>query len=311
MPKKFSDADEIERTKKARWAQRQLDHQVRYLSMLRQSRRATENLGNRADPRIDELIKEGEALRFRLAGLSGMRMAHRKRATAHRHDPTHDCVVFLDECGAPSLNASDIFPVFTLAAVITTAEHYDRNLDLQWRVWKGTNLGDQDYPVHEPEVRGRSGRFGDELSSEVLGALGEFLHVADFSLAACTIHRAELRAQLDPERLDETLPDQIYLMAMDFIFERIVQHLDICYPGGKAMVIAESRGPKEDALLQYEFARLHLDGTSYIGDSFFRRRLHPGISFRSKSEHCTGLQLADLCLKVFPWHERYEGLEKS
>ena len=65
MSKQFSDADEIERTKKSRWAQLQLDHQVQYLSMPRQAKRAAGNLGSPADLRLDELITEGDALRFR------------------------------------------------------------------------------------------------------------------------------------------------------------------------------------------------------------------------------------------------------
>ena len=47
-------------------------------------------------------------------------------------------------------------------------------------------------------------------------------------------------------------------------------------------------------LLQYEFTRLMLDGTSYIGDSWFRHSLRPGITFEGKDTNNTGLQLADL-----------------
>jgi hypothetical protein len=87
-------------------------------------------------------------------------------------------------------------------------------------------------------------------------------------------------------------------MSLDFLFERIVMVLDTRFKGGKAKVIAESRGPKEDALLQYEFARLHLEGTSYISAAWFRQQLHPGIHFEAKGgTYATGLQLADLAAR--------------
>jgi len=71
--------------------------------------------------------------------------------------------------------------------------------------------------------------------------------------------------------------------------------LEAQFNGGRAKVIAESRGAKEDALLQYEFARLHLDGTSYIASAWFRQQLHPGIHFEPKGgPNASGLQLADL-----------------
>ena len=137
-------------------------------------------------------------------------------------------------------------------------------------------------------------------------------------------------------------------MALDFMMERIAIVLDGELNGAVAQVIAESRGPKEDASLQYEFARLHLDGTSYIAPSWFRQSLLPGISFQGKDVNNTGLQIADLLarpiaekvsdkrrkpylwtearsklsqgretknsilgLKIMPWRERYTEIWKS
>lgn len=93
-----------------------------------------------------------------------------------------------------SLNAAPTFLVFTLMAVITTVEHYERKLGTEWTKWKATNLGDPSYPVHEPEVRGRSGKFEGETGS----AIRRIPLLGDFALASCTIHRTELTAQMDP-----------------------------------------------------------------------------------------------------------------
>jgi hypothetical protein len=137
-------------------------------------------------------------------------------------------------------------------------------------------------------------------------------------------------------------------MALHFVAERLAIALDKLFGGGRAHVVAESRGPKEDALLQYEFARLQLDGTSYVSASFFRQQLCPGIDFRDKKRSETGLQFADLLarpcaekvldpastparwpelrsklcptqetansilgLKIIPWDERYVEVWKS
>ena len=86
----------------------------------------------------------------------------------------------------------------------------------------------------------------------------------------------------------------IYDMALDFLCERIVMALDEEYEGAKGEMIAEARGPKDDARLQHEFVRLHLDGTSYIASSWFRQQLSPAIDFKTKRENVPGLQLADL-----------------
>jgi hypothetical protein len=221
-------------------------------------------------------------------------------------------------------------------------------LDPQWRGWKATNLGSGDASIHEPDVRKREGPFAGQRGAAVVNSLADFLKGAEFDVVACAINRVEYRKVAFPDPLDATLPDHMYLFAMDVLFERIAMVLDKMFAGGRAEVIVESRGPREDALLQYEFARLHLDGTSYIGDAFFRSRLRPGITFLGKTQNCTGLQLADLVarpisekvadpivtperwsevrtklsqgketkhsilgLKIAPWNETYEALWES
>jgi hypothetical protein len=130
--------------------------------------------------------------------------------------------------------------------------------------------------------------------------------------------------------------------------ERIVMILEGQFNGSRAFVYAEARGPLEDALLQHEYVRLQLDGTSYVSPSWFRHQLTPAILFRTKKDNVTGLQIADLLarpcgekvlnlpttpnrwldfrtklcpgqetahsilgLKIVPWHDRYEDIGKS
>jgi hypothetical protein len=170
----------------------------------------------------------------------------------------------------------------------------------------------------------------------------------DFTAIAVVVHRPDYVQDFGIGPVDASLPAHIYWMALDFLMERVVLTLDGELNGAVAHVIAESRGPKEDASLQYEFARLHLDGTSYIRPSWFRQALLPGISFQGKEVNSTGLQIADLLtrpvadkvsdkrrtpymwreardklcqgqetknsilgLKIMPWRERYKELWKS
>ena len=93
---------------------------------------------------------------------------------------------------------------------------------------------------------------------------------------------------------DKSLPAHIYSMTLDFLMERLVMVLDNKYNGARAHIVAEGHGPLEDALLQYEYVRLLLDGTSYISPSWFRQRLASSIIFQTKKDNCTGLELADL-----------------
>ena len=117
---------------------------------------------------------------------------------------------------------------------------------------------------------------------------------------------------------------------------------------GIRTIVAESRGPREDALLQYEYVRPLLDGTSYISPTWFRQRLSASITFMTKKDYCSGLELADLLarpcaekiinpttnpvrwsefklklcdgketahsilgLKTMPWRKCYDGIWKS
>jgi hypothetical protein len=156
-------------------------------------------------------------------------------------------------------------------------------------------LKNADFVIHEPEIRSKLGPWRDPGRADVLKGLGNLLSQLDYALVACVLRRPEYLAQFGQKAPDESLPGHPYLMSLDFLIERVVMVLEAQFNGGRAKVIAESRGAREDALLQHEFARLHLDGTSYIASSWFRQQLHPGIHFEGKGGvYATGLQLADL-----------------
>ncbi len=86
-------------------------------------------------------------------------------------------------------------------------------------------------------------------------------------------------------------------MCLDFVVERYVHFL--YYIGGDAhgIVLAESRGPLEDAKVQQEYVRLMIEGTQYHSASWFRYQLAPFIKFLPKQSNHTGLQIADLAAR--------------
>ncbi len=88
----------------------------------------------------------------------------------------------------------------------------------------------------------------------------------------------------------QAYPYHYCLMAL---LERYVLWLESA--GSCGDVMAESRGRKENKQLSESYARLYLQGTSYVSNKMFQRRLSTKeLKIRSKQANIAGLQLADL-----------------
>lgn len=288
------DVADLEQSRELRIARRQLEKQEEYEALLRRAAIVRQDAGQTVDPDLAELIHRAQSRRSELQLQVDGRIFPRKRPKASVPHPSCNCLIFLDECGAHHLTAVDAFPVFCLAAVVVREADY-QGLDLQFTAWKARDLASANFVVHEPDIRNRLGPWRSPRREAVLEALRQILERLDFTVVASVLRRPAYVNQWGLASPDRSLPNHPYLMSLDFLFERIVMTLQARFNGGRAKVIAESRGPKEDALLQYEFARLHLEGTSYISAAWFRQQLHPGIHFEGKGGvYATGLQLADL-----------------
>jgi hypothetical protein len=288
------DPKDLEASRALRVARRRLESLEEYAALLRRAKSLLPAAGLPADVGIGQLIQSADRHRANLQLAAEGRISQRRRPKASVPKPSDSCLVFLDECGAHTLNSKDPFPVFCLAAVIVRERVYP-DLDLIVRAWKATHLKNADFVIHEPDIRARVGPWRDPGREVVLEALRALISQVDFAVVTCVVRRSEYVAQFGEAAPDESLPEHPYLMTLDFLIERVVMVLEEHFDGGRAKVIAESRGAKEDALLQHEFARLHLDGTSYIAPAWFRQQLHSGIHFEAKGRtYATGLQLADL-----------------
>jgi hypothetical protein len=270
------------------------------LAHLEAARRA--QLGHGGDcSAIDEAIVRARNEVLKLAGWAEERMEPRRRVpvvqrTEHS-PPRRRFLIFLDECGVHTLDPdNDPFPVFCLSAVLIDAEKY-LAVDRAWKTWKATWLGSWQHRVHEPDARRRSHFFHhDDPATEqaLIDSLAGQLAALDFTCVSAVIDKRSLKELYPDGKVDDFLPSSTYLMCVDFVFERVVHFL--YHEGEDALgdVTAESRGLREDAEVQSEFLRLHLEGTQFLAEQFFRNQLRPHIEFERKEANLSGLQIADL-----------------
>lgn len=292
-----STPEEMAASRNSRVAARQLERQERYVALLRQAK-SQHQIGDAEH--LDRAINQGDTELHKIRAAAGGRIMPRRRPTKSTPESSIQCRIYLDECGSHSLGLNDGYDVFVLGAVIIKNEDH-LELDRLWKAWKSTTLGSIDRKIHEPDVRKGSGSFwfgGDyERRSEARSSLDQILLDLDFGAVVCVINRSEYLAQVGNQALDNSLPSHPYLMSLDFLMERLVMVLESQYTCSRARVVAEARGPVEDAMLQAEFVRLLLDGTSYVSAQWFRQQLEPGIEFQTKDDNNSGLQIADLLVR--------------
>lgn len=293
----LSNPASLKSTADSRLALRRLAHHERYQFLLELARRTGLESGT-ADAGLDAVITKADADRTALQGRAGGLVVARNRPKtgAHSDGRPPSVTVYLDECGSHTPRASEKYGAFVLAAIIVKDEAY-LELNAGWKQWKNDTFG-ADVILHEPDLRRGQKAFwfdGDYVRRlAAVRSLSNKLDMMDFTAVASVVHLPGYLRYYKEGPVDAILPHNLYLMSLDFILERIVMILESMFGGAKARIIAESRGAKEDAVLQYEFVRLMLDGTSYISDAWFRHQLEPAITFRTKADNITGLQLADL-----------------
>ena len=294
MPRDNSTPEEMTASRPARVARQKLVQHERYLSILRMAYRTRRDAGLPLGKLLDSITQaENE-----LAGLSeaaGGRIVDRRRPK--KIDTDARCTVYVDECGSHNMTSSDAYQAFVLAAVIIPDDRH-RELDRKWKNWKKDYLGGSHKKAHEPDIRHRRKSFwcgGSEVAQDrAIAGLSRWLGRTDFAALACVINRPEYRAEVGAKALDESLPENVYMMSIHFLAERVALVLYNQFQGATGRLVVESRGPMEDAKFQYEFTRLFFDGTSYVSATMFRHQLEPGIDFLTKEDNSTGLQLADL-----------------
>lgn len=335
---------ELTKSRDPRVAQSLLVQQENYVNLLRQAASLLGDGNLSSAGTIEQLIQVGKQDLNRLRQLSGGRIRPRKRPQNPLSGET--CCVYLDECGAHELRSPDAYRVFVLSAVIIRDSDFGE-VDRAWKDFKARALGSPDIIVHEPDVRKADEPFYKHRTYKLEEMRHTFASLP-FGIVSVVVHRDNYLQDFGLGPVDNSLPAHIYWMALDFLMERVAMALDLQFNGARGRVVAEARTPLLDTELQYEYARLLIQGTSYIWDGWFRRTFPPGITFEPKLTNSTGLQLADLSarpvgdkvvnkrkspylwneirakmcpdletqnsilgLKIMPWRPRYKDLWKG
>lgn len=298
MPRKKATNSELTSSIELREAQRRLGWAESYVQGLEFATAMAAN-AKVAEESLLNLRTEIDRARTYIRQLTDQRMGtiHPRKRPKNREQAGR-CFVYLDECGSSHPNVGDNeYQAFVLAAVIVK-ENDLVPFNAHWNTWKKTIWGTQETIIHEPEIRRKTYNWNFNKDKGIQSAAEQSLNTLLFNLPfkgiAVVVRRPQYIALCQEAGLDSALPIPIYTMALDFLCERIVMALESDFDGAKGEIIAEARGPKDDARLQHEFVRLHLDGTSYIADGWFRQQLSPAIDFQPKDANIPGLQVADL-----------------
>ena len=118
--------------------------------------------------------------------------------------------------------------------------------------------------------------------------LNSAINDCDYTLIASAIQKENYINQFG------RLSNDVYELALSFVFERAIFFLDDLLNDDKELqIIIEKRGKKEDKQLDEHFQRLMSRGTAYVS-SLRLSNYSLSISFKDKKENINGLQLADL-----------------
>ena len=194
-------------------------------------------------------------------------------------------LVFGDESGTADLRDDPYFPVFVVAMCAFEESAYRDKVVPMFEELKLRHFGRRDAPLHERDIRRRSGIFatlnGEQGWREFAEDLTEVIRTAPFKIAAVAIDK---RAQ---SRFPMHLFD-LYSFSVNAGLERIQRHLlEIGANDQPRRIILESRGKREDRELADEIAA-------------FQRVAHRSldieaeIEFETKEARLVGLEIADL-----------------
>jgi hypothetical protein len=206
-----------------------------------------------------------------------------------------DYVIYVDESGDHSLNnVNPQFPMFVLAFCIFPIEEYITKVVPEIERLKFEFFGHDMVLLHEREIRKNTPPFDilriEDTRRRFHERITEIIASTRFGVVAAVIDKSRFLAR----RGGDLNP---YHVALEFGLERVFYQLqDRKQVGRRTHVIFESRGRKEDALLELEFRRIQASGRA--------RGLAQTLEFKSapKSANSSGLQLADMIARPIGLH---------
>lgn len=246
---------------------------------------------------LEELARRQQSVQSQLNALGMSRIESRLRPKQQykRWAPERPRAhVYIDETGLQH-GFDSTFDVFGVAAVII-AETDIQFVESSITEWQN-RWNDGKY-AHELDVRNGRERFhpANCARDEMLASWVVLVASLPLTIIAVVIDKALFRLTHPDGRVDDHLPTNVYALAVNILFERVV-HCLYGMEDSIGMVIAEGVGEKEDAELQRAFSYLKLRGTRFVSERWFRYQTREHIEFFGKAHNIAGLQIADWVVK--------------
>jgi hypothetical protein len=204
-----------------------------------------------------------------------------------------DFIVYVDESGDHGPTSPE-YPVFVLAFVLVTKADVADHLAPSISRLKFKHFGHDGIVLHEREVRKTLGPFSvlreAGAREDFYADLGRLIEEAPVQVIASVIRKEALRTLYKD-------PENPYSLGMVFGLERIAMELRERGDRGTLTVVFESRGKREDGLLELEFRRV-CDGANRLC-----QKLDMTPHFLPKAACNPGLELADLVARPIGQHE--------
>jgi len=205
-------------------------------------------------------------------------------------------ILFMDETGDHDLaNIDRSYPIFGLLGVIFDYDYYMSTVKQELDSLKMNFFSTTEVILHTLEITRDKGNFifckDPQKRIPFYKAIDDLLEKLDYTMLFMVIDKRNyiqqylLSAQYDP-----------YIITLEFIVERFYNYLkDLSYRGINAVgkVVAESRDPKLDQLIDNEWQRIFINGTDYVSSRKIRTKITDFV-IRPKKNNIAGLQIADL-----------------
>lgn len=199
-------------------------------------------------------------------------------------------LVYIDESGDHSMdNVDPASPVFCLALTMFKLDDYVNRAQPAVTKLKLKHFGHDGVVLRSYDIRKNHGPFKILQNKAVLNAfmadVNDLMGQDFYELIAVAIRK-------DQHKSKYSNPAHPYDFAMQMALERLIDWAEV---NGmtEVHVIAEGRGPREDAALEAEFWRVINNGTAFRRSDRFK-----AVNFRfycvSKTTNLPGHQLADL-----------------
>jgi hypothetical protein len=199
--------------------------------------------------------------------------------------------LFLDESGTSSLkNIDPNFPILVLTGLLISAEEYEllkQKIDTLKRKYfngKTVILHRRDMRKYE---RGFEIFFDDAVKKHFYSDLNAVLADANYMLISSAIDKKRHIAQYGK------LADDPYQIALSFVLERVIYETD--NKNASVEVFIESRGKKEDKVIDMRYKQLLGRGTYQVTPERFSARFDSDIELKRKEDGVIGIEIADLC----------------